>query len=54
MALTDVAVRQAKPGPKVIRLKDDRGLYLEISPAPLYTARYFGGKSIRGHSRAAT
>ena len=33
MALTDVAVRNAKPGLKVVRLKDDRGLYLEISPA---------------------
>jgi hypothetical protein len=26
-------VRTAKPGLKVVRLKDDRGLYLEISPA---------------------
>jgi len=32
MPLTDVAVRNAKPGPKTIRLRDDRGLYLEISP----------------------
>ncbi|EFL51829.1 integrase family protein [Solidesulfovibrio fructosivorans JJ]] len=32
MALTDVAVRNAKPGPKTIRLKDERGLHLEISP----------------------
>ncbi len=30
--LTDVAVRNAKPGPKNIRLKDERGLHLEISP----------------------
>lgn len=32
MPLTDVAVRNAKPGPKTVRLRDDRGLYLEISP----------------------
>ena len=32
MPLTDVAVRNAKPGPKTIRLKDERGLHLEISP----------------------
>jgi integrase len=32
MALTDVAVRNAKPGPKTIRLRDERGLYLEVSP----------------------
>ena len=27
MVLTDVAVKNAKPGSKVIRLKDERGLY---------------------------
>jgi len=32
MSLTDSAIRNAKPGPKVIRMKDDRGLHLEISP----------------------
>jgi len=32
MPLTDVAVRNAKPGPKTVRLRDERGLYLEISP----------------------
>jgi integrase len=32
MVLTDIAVKNAKPGPKLIRLKDERGLYLEISP----------------------
>ncbi|MHC1710806.1 MAG: tyrosine-type recombinase/integrase [Solidesulfovibrio sp.] len=32
MPLTDVAVKNAKPGPKTIRLRDERGLYLEISP----------------------
>lgn len=32
MPLTDTAVRNAKPGLKVIRLKDDRGLHLEVSP----------------------
>ncbi len=33
MALTDIAVRNAKPGPKIIRLADARGLSLEISPS---------------------
>ena len=32
MPLTDLAVRNAKPGPKTARLRDERGLYLEISP----------------------
>jgi integrase len=33
MPLNDVAVRNAKPKPKSFRLFDERGLYLEISPA---------------------
>lgn len=33
MALTDIAVRNAKPGSKPIRLFDGGGLYVEISPA---------------------
>jgi integrase len=33
MSLTDTAVRNAKPGKKAIKLFDDRGLYLEVSPA---------------------
>ena len=32
MALTDTAVRSAKPGAKPVRLFDERGLYLEVSP----------------------
>jgi len=32
MPLTDTAVRNAKPGEKPIKLFDERGLYLEISP----------------------
>jgi len=32
MPLTDVAVRNAKPSSKTVRLRDERGLYLEISP----------------------
>lgn len=32
MPLTDVAVRNAKPGSKTLRIRDERGLYLEISP----------------------
>lgn len=33
MPLTDIAVRNAKPGPKAARLFDEKGLYLEVSPA---------------------
>lgn len=33
MSLTDTAIRNAKPGVKPIKLFDERGLYLEISPA---------------------
>lgn len=33
MPLTNTALRNAKPGPKVRRLFDAKGLYLEISPA---------------------
>jgi integrase len=33
MPLTDTAVRNAKPGPKVSRLFDGGGLYLEVSPS---------------------
>lgn len=42
MALTDVAIRQAKPGPKPVKLTDDRGLYLEVRPtgAKLWRYRY--------------
>lgn len=32
MPPTDTAVRNAKPGLKVIRLKDNRVLHLEVSP----------------------
>ena len=33
MPLTATAVRNVKPGPKIRRLFDEKGLYLEISPA---------------------
>ncbi len=33
MPLTDTAVRNAKPRKGAVRLFDERGLYLEISPA---------------------
>lgn len=33
MPLTDTAIRNAKPGAKPARLFDERGLYLEVSPA---------------------
>jgi integrase len=32
MPLTDVSIRNAKPGNKTAKLSDERGLYLEISP----------------------
>ncbi|HPB99703.1 MAG TPA: Arm DNA-binding domain-containing protein, partial [Polyangiaceae bacterium] len=31
MPLTDVTIRNAKPGEKTVKLFDERGLYLEIS-----------------------
>ena len=33
MPLTDTTIRSAKPGQKPIRLLDDGGLYLDISPS---------------------
>ena len=39
MALTDTAIRAAKPKAKPYRLYDERGLYVEVSPA--------GGKLFR-------
>ena len=48
--LTDVAVRNAKPGPKPQRLFDAGGLYLEVSPAggKLWRFKYrFEGKEKR-------
>lgn len=33
MSLTDTAIRNAKPGEKPVKLFDERGLYLEVSPA---------------------
>jgi integrase len=33
MPLTDTAVRNAKPGGKAVKLYDERGLYLEVSPS---------------------
>jgi len=32
MPLTDAAVRNAKATDKTLRLKDERGLYLEVNP----------------------
>ena len=32
MPLTDITVKNAKPADKALRLKDERGLYLEVSP----------------------
>ena len=33
MPLTDTAIRHAKPAKKSFKLFDERGLYLEVSPA---------------------
>ena len=48
MALTDIAVRKAKPGLKSRKMYDGDGLYLEVTPAggKWWRFRYtFGGKS---------
>ncbi len=50
MRLTDVAIRKAKSGDKVIRLFDGGGLYLEVSPSGGKWWRYkyrIGGKEKR-------
>jgi integrase len=50
MPLTDVKIRQAKPGPKAIKLSDERGLYLEVAPSggKWWRLKYrFGGKEKR-------
>lgn len=50
MALTDLAVRNAKPTGKLYRLFDERGMYLEISAAGGKWWRFkyrFGGKEKR-------
>jgi hypothetical protein len=47
MPLTDTALRNAKPGAKPIKLFDERGLYLELSPTggKWWRLKYrFGGK----------
>lgn len=46
MSLTDTAIRNAKPGPKPLRLYDEKGLYLEVRPtgAKWWRFKYrFGG-----------
>jgi hypothetical protein len=40
MPLTDVQIRQAKPGPKPRKLSDERGLFIEIRPAGSKLWRY--------------
>jgi len=48
--LTDVAIRNAKPGPKSYRMFDGGGMYLEVTPAggKLWRLKYrFGGKEKR-------
>jgi hypothetical protein len=50
MPLTDTAVRNSKPGAKTRRVFDERGLYLEISPAGGRWWRWkyrYGGKEKR-------
>ncbi|MGE0055998.1 MAG: tyrosine-type recombinase/integrase [Hyphomicrobium sp.] len=50
MALTDTAIKAAKPREKPFRLHDERGLYLEVSPAggKLFRFKYrFEGKEKR-------
>lgn len=33
MPLNDVAIRAAKPGPKPVKLSDEKGLYLLVAPS---------------------
>jgi len=40
MPLTDVQIRQAKPGPKSRKLSDERGLFIEIRPTGSKLWRY--------------
>lgn len=50
MSLTDTAIRKAKPQKKTAKLFDERGLYLEVSPAggKWWRLKYrFGGKEKR-------
>ena len=50
MALTDAAIRNAKPGERPVKLFDERGLYLEVSPSGGRWWRLkfrFGGKEKR-------
>ena len=50
MALSDAAIRNAKPGAKAVKLFDGSGLYLEVSPAggKWWRLKYrFGGKENR-------
>lgn len=50
MALTDVAIRKAKPGEKPLKLSDEKGLYLEVAPkgGKWWRFKYrFGGKEKR-------
>lgn len=47
MALSDVTIRNAKPGAKPVRIFDGGGLYLEVTPSGgrLWRLKYrFGGK----------
>ena len=50
MALTDMAVRKAKPGAKTVKLSDGGGLQLWVTPAggKLWVYAYrFGGRQKR-------
>jgi integrase len=50
MSLTNATIRNAKPGKKPLKLFDERGLYLEVSPAggKWWRLKYrFGGKEKR-------
>ena len=49
MALTDVAIRNAKPGAKAIKLADGGGMFLLVTPAGANS----GGSSIGRWARKA-
>lgn len=56
MALTNIAINKAKPTIKLYKLCDEKGLYLEVTPADgkLWRFKYrFGSKENRREKRLA-
>lgn len=47
MLLSDAAVRNTKATDKTLRLKDERGLYLEVSPAAAFYGKVFAPRGAK-------